>query len=1133
MSCAKPKSRPRLALSLVAALLVSSCADAPSAPDASSFAAPFTIAPSLALVGPSGAPAATAEQANALAEAFDLVDRFRMLVTRIPDGETVVDTIIAVTPGQNQYDLSVTIELVGAEEQFSVSLTALQGTTELFTADPVTVTATTATPDASSPPPAPTNITMQYSGPGVAATSVQITPASLVLGPGGTGSFAAQVQGDDGAVIAGVPLSWTVGANGVVEVDGGTATATGEGAVQVIVATPTGLEARAWAYVVGGELAYSEGGMVKVRSAAVGDGTEGSTVGAGAEPAWGPGGRLFYSSGGTVRVAGGGALVSGSWPSVSPDGSKLAVDAGGSIMFANDDGTNPTAGPSGGTPVWVDGANLLVSGGSIQQVRADGKERTTIVPGGASFPALGPGGDIAYVAGGQLFVAGSDEAVLDGAAGRPSWSTDGMWLVVETGGGLTVVPADGSAPGASLPGLDGASDPAFRSGGGSATPPPVTITGLDPDPPIPGEEVTIRGAGFDWIIPSNNRVFWPTPEGSVEVEILSVTKDAIEVLTPRSVAEGEIRVETRSSTGLLTFQPQNAAIDVIAMTNFEVPLQGMVVIVRDADGAEVLRGETDDEGRALLVGLAPGIHEVEIVVPEGFRLDGEALRSVTLGTETVILELTVTQLVESVTTVPEALEVQVGSSLEVTLVAVAFSGEVMERIAFASWSGGTPDLTAAGEALQGSITGIAPGTGLMESVLEVELNGDAFEIPATVTSYVEGTVLRELDPAGAPETVERAVPTEALKVEVNTEPATGTEVKVFQSGDLIGTGVTIGTGLYYVGGLFAGTYDVVIDPTEDRSPVPESQTVVLDGDHPTATADFLMARSAVDHLDLVADPAEIDAIDGTTTIGVTAFDEDGIVLHGLIETFVSLDHAIATVNASGVVTGVTNGTVTIEVTVEGVTQSIDITVDQKAVSIEMTIPEEPTTPIPDGETPKALVGDTEDVPYIAKDANGFPIPPTHRTPNWGSGDTDIMAVSPLPDGRGSVSFPGHDFGPVDLTVEMDGATDVLTVNVYNIWDGDFDATVTPPATLAAGWYGVIDGSLLIESTTLTDLSGMETLFMVWGDLIISNNLSLMDLSGMANIEYVEGSVHMEYNPLIATYAAPSPVLSALMEVNGD
>ena len=172
-----------------------------------------------------------------------------------------------------------------------------------------------------------------------------------------------------------------------------------------------------------------------------------------------------------------------------------------------------------------------------------------------------------------------------------------MWLVVQTGRGLTLVPADGSAPGASLPGLAAASDPAFQPGGALEPHSSVAITGLDPDPPTPGEPVTILGSGFDWIIPANNRVFWPTLDGVVEGEIRAVTETRIEAVMPRSVAEGQIRVETRASTGLLAFDPQLAAIDVIAMTPFGDPVAGIEVVVRDTGGTEILRGQTDDEGR--------------------------------------------------------------------------------------------------------------------------------------------------------------------------------------------------------------------------------------------------------------------------------------------------------------------------------------------------------------------------------------------------------------------------------------------------------------------------------------------------------------------------------------------------------
>ena len=90
-----------------------------------------------------------------------------------------------------------------------------------------------------------------------------------------------------------------------------------------------------------------------------------------------------------------------------------------------------------------------------------------------------------------------------------------------------IVPADGSAPPAALPNLEGASDPAFQPSGGLSAPPPVSLSGIDPDPPVPGQSVRLLGSGFDRIIPTNNRIFWPGDPTATETAVDMVTASGL------------------------------------------------------------------------------------------------------------------------------------------------------------------------------------------------------------------------------------------------------------------------------------------------------------------------------------------------------------------------------------------------------------------------------------------------------------------------------------------------------------------------------------------------------------------------------------------------------------------------------
>jgi hypothetical protein len=719
-------------------LALTSCVDGPATPPDMDVAAPgpvFEFAPVFSLTGPNGAAAQSLAQAGALDEAFNRVNRFRVIVRRVSNNEVVVDVVMDVTPGADQYDFTLDVS-AAPNETFTVTLTAFEGETELFTSPAITVTATPAAAAGAGSGGGGTTstpVTLAYSGPGVTATSVEVSPTQLVLAPARSGTLTGTVLASDGTTFSNVPLGWVTGADAVATVVDGTVAGVADGLTQVTVTTPTGLQASAWVYVVAGELAYVSGGSLQVGGAGGGDAT---TRGDGASaPAWSPdGGRLYYVSGGSVQ-ADGAALVEGGSPSVSPDGTKFAVERSGRVFFANIDGTNATAGPSGSEPVWDDASSVLVSGGSIQRVRADDTGRSSVADGAASAPARSGGGDIAYVRDGELHVVGrSGDALLTGVTGRPSWSTNGSWLVVAAGGALMVVPVSGDAPGAALPGLDGATDPAFKPSGTLARSPEVGVTGFDPAEPSPGEPVRVLGSGFDWIIPLNNTVVWPTRDGATETsDVTSVTETSLTTMMPRTVGAGHVRVETRTGTGILAFEPMLASIEITANTPWDAPVSGVVGVVTDADGTEVARGETDERGALLFPGLTPGVYNLAILTPDDFVLQSEERYAFDLGAVTTLVELELLPVIRDLRITPEVLELEVGQRMDVTL--EAFDGRDVAIPEFTSvrWVGGAPEVGATGEGLSGIIVGLAPSTGAEESVFVVSLNTQVFEFPATAT----------------------------------------------------------------------------------------------------------------------------------------------------------------------------------------------------------------------------------------------------------------------------------------------------------------------------------------------------------------------------------------------------------------
>ena len=809
-------SRARCAL--VLALLVATCVDAPSGPEGSGPGA-FVIAPTLSLVGPGGERPQSAAQQDALAAAFDQVDRFRMVVRRAADNVVVLDTVIVVSPGQSEYDLTVPISAKD-NEQFLVTLTAMQGTTTLFTAENIPVAASPVGVPGSAPP-AAVQIPMVYTGPGSTATSVTVAPVQVVLSEGGSATVGSAVEDASGAVVAGVPLAWATSAPGVATVTAaGVVTASGEGVATVTATTPTGLAASATVYVVSGELAYVEGGALKVRGVVTGTSVQRATGGA-SQPSWSPdGGTLYYMSGGQVWRAGGPTLSTGSWPSVSPDGTKLAVERGGQVWFVNDDGSEATQGPAGTAPVWADASTLLVGGGSVQRVRADGTGRTTVVEGGAALPALAGDGRIASVAAGELRVSGIARALLTGASGRPTWSPNGRWLVVGTASGLVLVPSDGSAEGVALPGLAGASDPAFKRAGSLAPAPSVSVAGFNPDPPIPGTQVQVLGSGFDWIIRANNRVIWPTRDGSVESQVGAVTEGSITTTMPRNVIAGQVRVETRANSGLLAFVPTVGSLEVSARTPWGGALGGVGVALTGPSGPA--SGTTDAGGSLVLPGLIPGSYTATISPPTGWDLVGERVRTLAIGAEAFALTLELTPVIASVTLSPAAPSLAVGSTLGVTLVVLGADGLAVPQVQGLVWRSGSDELVVTGGAgLGATLSATFPGEAAGSSVLEASFGGTTYAFPVTVTSSISGTLTQETGATPAP-------------------AAPDVLVQVRKGGIVVAEATSAADGRYAVTGLFRGTHDVVPQPVADLLPVPSGQTVILDAVNPSGRADFKM-----------------------------------------------------------------------------------------------------------------------------------------------------------------------------------------------------------------------------------------------------------------------------------------------------
>ncbi|MBI4540748.1 MAG: carboxypeptidase regulatory-like domain-containing protein [Gemmatimonadetes bacterium] len=617
---------------LAISALAVGCTDAPLAPAGGGGRGQLVVVPVFSVLEGQDTVAVAAQRA-----AWDKLNRFRLILKRVPSGKVAVDTVIVVESGKEEYELGVLVPLQAGEEEFLLELVALQDATPLFKAE--TVVKVAAAGGGAAPPPVP--LAVQYVGPGVEAKSLEVVPGGLVLAPGGKGLLAVRVLDGKGTPIGGVPLAWLSEAESVAKVSGsGEVTGVAEGVVHLVVSTPTGVKAEAWAYVVAGEVAYVAGAGEVVRVGVDGKGLTVVTVGAGGakNPAWSPNGaRLLYELGGEVREAGAaGPLLSGKFPAFSPDASKLVVEG---VKIANADGSKVREGPSGETPVWdVDGVNLIVGGGSIERVRADGTGRATLSSGaGDRWPAVSRGGRIAFVSerDGEpalYAMAGNGSGVKRvtpagfRARGRATWSPNDRWLVVPGSRGagfpaeLYIVAADASAPPVALA-LEGVeeTDPAWRGGVVQKAVDPVVVGSMVPSRPLPGQEVRLVGSGFDWILPANVKVLFPTAAGNVAAQVKQVLRDTLRVVVPAGVVSGSVVVEQFTGTASLGFAPSVGSLRVVAKLPWGKAVDGFKVEVQQ-DGKAVVSGTTGGDGTVTFAGLYTGSYKVGLVgEPDGFH----------------------------------------------------------------------------------------------------------------------------------------------------------------------------------------------------------------------------------------------------------------------------------------------------------------------------------------------------------------------------------------------------------------------------------------------------------------------------------------------------------------------------------
>jgi len=188
-------------------------------------------------------------------------------------------------------------------------------------------------------------------------------------------------------------------------------------------------------------------------------------------------------------------------------------------------------------------------------------------------------------------------------------------------------------------------------------------------------------------------------------------------------------------------------------------------------------------------------------------------------------------------------------------------------------------------------------------------------------------------------------------------------------------------------------------------------------------------------------------VGATSQLTATAKDANGTALSGRVVTWATSNAAVATVSASGLVTGVAAGAATITATSEGQSGTSAMTVTNVPVASVTVSPA----------SGSVTVGATVQLAAVTKDAAGNVL--TGRTVTWSSSNTSVATVS----GTGLVT--GLTAGTATITATSEGVAGTAAITVTT--------AVTNPGTVTdLAVVGVADTGVTLAFTEVTDGTGL-------------------------------------------------------------
>lgn len=342
--------------------------------------------------------------------------------------------------------------------------------------------------------------------------------------------------------------------------------------------------------------------------------------------------------------------------------------------------------------------------------------------------------------------------------------------------------------------------------------------------------------------------------------------------------------------------------------------------------------------------------------------------------------------VEVVTLSPANSSLLVGESMQLNAVPMDVDGNILsDRVIV--WFTANPAIAMVSPT--GVVTGVSPGAVTVAALSEGR-TGTAGVIIVQPTVTPVASV--DVTPATATVVIGQTVQLTATPKDAGGTPLTGRSVTWASSNAAIGTVTTNGL----VSGVTPGTITVAATSEGKTGLATITVTTV-----PVATVEV--------------SPSSASILVGTTTaLSAVTKDAQGNVLSGRPIAWSSSNASVATVNGSGVVTGVGAGSATITATSEGRSATAAITVSPAPVSSVEVSPS----------AASVTVGATRQLTAILKDAHGNVL--TGRSITWSSSNSSIATVN------ASGLVTGIAVGSATITAVSEGVSGTAALTVSSV-----------------------------------------------------------------------------------------------------